>query len=489
VLREELTAKLSDFESKQPVGDWLWHGWRVWPVVRTRLALALHANAPPESRSVSGGESSGCFTRRLAPRLQRLHRFAGEKLTQRPDRRSDVVFITATSRNQRVGRELLNTVVDPWAEALAGAGARTSVWDLGDPRWPGIPGHASIQRAMDFERRAMGAASPGPTPDWFERLASWATDNLEADLGWSEVERDMRVVECSARLFGEWLVRAEPRALVLDCWYGREAMGASLAAHRLGIPAVDLQHGIQGSGHPAYAGWSPPPAGGYEVFPDRFWVWGEWDAESLIQSNPGAIDPADVSVAGHRWLSSWREGGDPRHADAIERIARLTDGRRAVLVTLQAGVPYRETLLSLIRQMPRDWTWFLRLHGRMREEPQQLEAELRRACDREVDVVNATRLPLHALMRACVWHVTGFSTCALEALAFGVPTLLFHPSGEHAFSRFVEQQVMWPHQSISASRSLLGRDDPQLAAACRRAARRVFADPASPHLLLEGLSS
>jgi hypothetical protein len=92
-------------------------------------------------------------------------------------------------------------------------------------------------------------------------------------------------------------------------------------------------------------------------------------------------------------------------------------------------------------------------------------------------------------MRACAWHVTGFSTCALEALAFGVPTLLFHPSGEHAFGRFVEQQVMWPHQSIRASQSLLGRDDPHLAAACRRAARRVFADPASPHLLLEGLSS
>jgi hypothetical protein len=266
-------------------------------------------------------------------------------------------------------------------------------------------------------------------------------------------------------------------------------MGMALAAHRLGIPVVDLQHGVQGHGHPAYAGWSPPPAGGYEVFPDRFWVWGEWDAESLVLSNPGAIAPENVTVTGQRWLASWSDGGDPRYTRAVERVDRLRDGRRAILVTLQPGVPYREVLLPLIAKTPSHWRWWVRLHGRMGDDAAQLEAELGRATDRSVEVREATRLPLHALMRACAWHVTGFSTCALEALAFGVPTLLLHPSGERAYAGFVEQQVMWPHQSIRESRSLLGDGGPHLSAACRRAARPVFADPVSPRLLLKGFSS
>jgi hypothetical protein len=326
-------------------------------------------------------------------------------------------------------------------------------------------------------------------PEWFETLADWAADAMEAEIGWPELERDLRMVACSARLYEAWLRHATPRLVVLDCWYGRESMGMALAAHRLGIPVVDLQHGVQGHGHPAYAGWSPPPAGGYEVFPDRFWVWGEWDAESLVRNNPGAIAPENVTVVGQRWLTGWNDGGDRRHTSAVERVDRLQDGRRAILVTLQPGVPYHAVLLPLIAETPLHWRWWVRLHGRMGDDATRLETELCRATRRSVEVREATRLPLPALMRACSWHVTGFSTCALEALAFGIPTLLLHPSGEHAYARFVEKQVMWPHQSSRESCSLLGDGSPQLSAACRRAARPVFADPVNPHRLLRGCSS
>jgi hypothetical protein len=124
----------------------------------------------------------------------------------------------------------------------------------------------------------------------------------------------------------------------------------------------------------------------------------------------------------------------------------------------------------------------------MDDDAAQLESELRRATHRSVEVREATRLPLHALLRACSWHVTGFSTCALEALAFGVLTQLLHPSGEHAYAGFLEQQVMWQHRTVRESRSLLANGGPHLTAACRDAAQRVFANPTSPSLLLGELA-
>jgi hypothetical protein len=218
-------------------------------------------------------------------------------------------------------------------------------------------------------------------------------------------------------------------------------------------------------------------------------VWGDWDAESLVRNNPGAIAREDVSVAGPRWLSRWNEGADPRHAAAVERVDRLRGGARAILVTLQPGVPFREALIPLIAASPREWRWWVRVHGRMGDDAKQLEAEFAQATQRFVGVREATRLPLYALLRACSWHVTGFSTCALEALAFGVPTLLLHPSGEHAYSDFIEQQVMWPHRSIDESLGLMNDADSERSVACRRVGQSVFDEPVSPRHLARGFST
>jgi hypothetical protein len=190
-----------------------------------------------------------------------------------------------------------------------------------------------------------------------------------------------------------------------------------------------------------------------------------------------------VSVVGHRWLASWtKPDGDPHRAPELARAQRLVGGRRALLVTLQEGVPFRDTLVPLLRLAPPEWLWLVRPHRRTKLDPASLEAELREATGRSVDVRQAARLPLYALLRVCAWHVTGFSTCALEALAFGVPTLLTHESGAHAYADLVAQRVMWPHGSPEEAARRLGAD--AVADACRAAARRLFARPADLRGLL-----
>ncbi len=483
--REELTEKLSAFESKHPVSAWRWQGLRIWPVVRTRLGLALHGDA---GQAAAGpGRRPTRLARSLAWRRQRLARWRGERVQSGADAAAEVVFLTAGDRAQRLGSRFYNTVVDPWAEAFAAAGSRVTVWSLGDPRWPTHVPHVAIQRALDRSPLARAEKPLAAAPGWFEELACWASNALHVDLGWPSLASDLRCVVAASSRLESWLRRARPRALVLDCWYTCEAQGGAVAAHRLGIPVVDLQHGIQGHGHPCYAGWSPMPEGRYEVFPDRFWVWGDWDAESLVAHNPGAISPEQVQVVGHRWLSGWGAETDPRHQRELERASRLVAGRHAVLVTLQDGVASRQPLEALMREGPSDWLWLVRLHRRTQARPEQLQAELAGATGRAIEAVEATRLPLHALLRVAAAHVTAFSTCALEALAFGVPTLLSHPSGEHAYAAFVAEQVMWPHRSASESVRLLSDVSEAGAAACRRASRRVFAEPIDPAGLLAGV--
>ncbi len=476
--REELTSELAEFENKQPVDTFAWNGWRAWPVVRAHLALALHAERPALPRR--GADRIAAALRWRGQRLRR--RLAHWRPGWRPDRPADLVFVTHTDRCQRLGGVHYNTVVDPWVEALRREGGRASVWDLGDPRRATLPEHHPVQHVVDAAGRH-AAAAIGPPPAWFAGVAEWIASRLEGDVGWREIGADLALVERYAAAFEPWLRRAAPRALVLDGWYLRDRMGAALAAHRLGIPTVDLQHGIQGRAHPAYAGWHARPAGGYEVFPGGFWVWGEWDAESLRASNAGAVDSARVQAVGHRWLEAWRAAGDPRLADARRGAQRLVGARRAVLVTLQKGVDHRESLVPLVRAAPADWSWLVRAHRSSGESAARLERELRRETGSAVEVVRATRLPLYALLGVCAWHATGFSTCALEALPFGVPTLLLHPSGAHAYAAFVAEGAMVATEGVSSRVARLaesGSERDARAEACRGAAARVFAPPA-PH--------
>ena len=482
--RHELTEALTEFESKRPVFDWSWRGWRVWPTVRTRVALALHGDGGAGAGPADGRASA--LARSLAFRRQRLHRWLGERVQSGADAPADVVFLSSSDRAELLGRRHYNTVVDPWAEAFAACGARVTVLSLGDPRWPTHVPHVSIQAAIDRDRARRAAAPIGPAPPWFEELAAWAADALEADLAWPNLAADLRATIAASALLESWLRRARPRLLVLDCWYRREALGAIVAARRLGIAVVDLQHGIQGQGHPCYAGWSATPGSGFETFPDRFWVWGEWDAASLVESNPGVIDRERVEVVGNRWLSGWVAGQDPRRRRALGAAERRVGLRRALLVTLQDAVSSGRELTALMQAAPRDWLWLVRLHRGSRSKPETVERALARATGRRVDAVSATRLPLHALMQAVSGHVTGFSTCALEALAFGVPTLLLHPSGVHAYESFVAEGVMKAHRTPEDSLAWLEHQEPGVAEACVRAAGPVFGELGDAAQLLAG---
>ena len=477
MLRETLTATLADYEAKHPVSEWRMGDVRVWPAIRNGLTLSLHQRgATPAAATAGAGRLAGVLRRQR----QRLSRWVARQRNPRgPNDCVDALFLSNTNRGERFGNGVVNTVVDPWVEEVHRTGRRAAVWDLGDRRRGQGRSHVSVQHAIDEALRGVSRTTPSAAPDWFRELSAFAHDALDVDLGWDELGRELASIEALAQLFGGWLEGARPRVVVLDCWYAREGMALALAAHRLGIPSVDLQHGIQGRAHPAYAGWSPGAIDRYALMPDAFWVWGPWDADSLLRSNPGAIPPERVRVVGHRWLHAWADAKTSTHRTVLRQLRRGLDGAHTICVTLQKGVPFRETLIPLAKQAPAEWRWLVRLHRSMHDDPRELEQELRAAAGPNIDVVAATRLPLHAVLAVSDWHVTGFSTCALEALAFGVPTLLTHESGEHAFREFIEAGAMAPWPGLEPALEQLATRSPEQAAICQEQGARVFAAPVS----------
>lgn len=194
-----------------------------------------------------------------------------------------------------------------------------------------------------------------------------------------------------------------------------------------------------------YAGWQES----YELMPQLFWVWGQQASEALHERN--TFDIRTV-VGGNCWLNAWRNDEWPSEfSQEIGRAKALRGGQSlVVLVTLQPGID-DEPVFEAIARSPRDWQWLIRIHRRERTTDRYARLASRlEAIHRPALIDEPTGLPLYALMGAIDVHVTGASTCALEALAFGKPTVAFNANARAAFGSLLETDAMIYADSGSA---------------------------------------
>jgi hypothetical protein len=283
-------------------------------------------------------------------------------------------------------------------------------------------------------------ASPSE-PSWFAEFASFRHRQLDRHFSWESLVPHIASMLPMSNIFERWLRRARPGLVVLDNWYNGPMIAAALAAHRLGIPVMDLQHGIQEQTHSSYHWWHKAPPGGWPSRPDIFWVWGA-RTESLFHET-NRIDQ-EVLRGGSLWIRRWLSNTDPHIETACAELRRQLEGySRSILVTLPCPASLcLRYLKDTIAKSPRNWIWLLRSHPREKLDRQRIEQELGCSAGVTVRFHNATEWPLYALLREVDLHVTVDSTCANEALAFRKPTILISKAGLSYFREFVDGDVM-----------------------------------------------
>ncbi|MEZ4701598.1 MAG: hypothetical protein R2834_14770 [Rhodothermales bacterium] len=228
-----------------------------------------------------------------------------------------------------------------------------------------------------------------------------------------------------------------PKAVWTVCYYYDIAMALMAACADLGIVSVDVQHGKQGRFHGMYTHWQRMPAEGYALLPELFWCWGDDSREHIERWLPVGNHRHGVVVGGNRWLAKWANHDTDNlvlEEEDERALRRLDTSPKVVLVSLQPVNPILPTwLLEAIERSPASWSWMLRLHPLQREQLPACQETLRSRGLTQVDLQDATRLPLYALLQRAHAHVTQWSSVAYEALAFGVPSIVV---GETAATMF-----------------------------------------------------
>src|SRR5262249_31534185 len=142
-----------------------------------------------------------------------------------------------------------------------------------------LPGYEDMQRAHPDIRV--------PTPEQFVRMVLY--------------------IERFAAMYRRILERLTPRVVYVVCYYGSERFAMLLAAHRLGIQTVDIQHGYSGDLHWGYSRWTNiPPGGGFELLPRYFWCWGEDEFKSMSAWAEKSRGAHHVRTGGNLFANMWR---------------------------------------------------------------------------------------------------------------------------------------------------------------------------------------
>jgi hypothetical protein len=198
------------------------------------------------------------------------------------------------------------------------------------------------------------------------------------------------------------------------CYYNTRSLALVRAFRAQSKCVWDVQHGLLGPTHPAYANagfWCRPT----RLAPTGFLVWNSHARDFLAEVTRRSVVVRDFD-------DSFYFSGAP---------ALRTDGRPCVLVTLQWGTSLPPQVVDMVARLA-DVRWVLRPHPR-----DPVPAGDREDCKRlsslaHVEVSDPTE-PLLALLYRCDLHITESSSVVIEAASIGRPSIVWDRSCAEAF--------------------------------------------------------
>jgi hypothetical protein len=437
-------------ERAYSTADWRVGGVRIWPLVRLEL-YANNFGAIIGDVSLSGSKLAQLRTvvrTHVAWAAALARDWSAEQRRVQP---ADTVFLAYSAGAQPfINGRRYNPLLAPYADIIAAAGGRTLVWEMAPYGSYNTPRHTPSHMIQPFLlRRRMASVirprSPAADLAGFDefvrdaRAAGIRSRYFERDT----LGRDAGFVLSLAGDFERWLVSSGARTAI-NADYGPRDLAFILACQRAGVTSIELQHGMQGDSHPAYARWVNVPAGGYELRPRIHWCWDDASAltinawASTVSGGPRAI------VGGDAWRHMWLEGSDRivrEYDDSVGALKATLPARHHLLITLDSlGDPLPQPLFDGVRALGPDWAVWLRLHPAnqhiMRPRAEQKLAALGMAAP---SVERVSNLPLHALLRSLDVHVTvAWSSVIVEAASFGVRSVASTSEAAEMFAGAVD---------------------------------------------------
>lgn len=220
-----------------------------------------------------------------------------------------------------------------------------------------------------------------------------------------DIENRFYLVNGMVAKYYDLLKKSGVDALIFRVYYGLNYFPIIFACKMLGITVIDVQHGINGFRHTCYSRFKSNEINS-PLLPDVFWTWSDM-ATHMLKKDSSIECGAAVIEGGNPVFSTWQESrgkkilythqpqskGIPIPINEIKRVYEIKQ-REVVVRPHPLHIDEAESVISLLQK-------------------EKIRARLE----------DSRKIPINESLMQTSIHVTCFSTCALDALNFGIPSV------------------------------------------------------------------
>jgi hypothetical protein len=229
--------------------------------------------------------------------------------------------------------------------------------------------------------------------------------------------------------FFNTIIRKHKPKLVFTTSYTSWGYSLSLACNNSGIKCIDVQHGVQGNYSAKYGSWKNVPKQGFNILPQIFAVWDEYELMAIQSWSMHTIHQA-VLV-----------GNMTMRLLEIERKTTLIINHEKVniLITLQKNRDITKLISELLSKDNDKFFWWIRSHPRMtKNEVKSIYKFFQNQNLKNFNIKDASVTNLFYILNDMDVHITEFSTVTIQAAWFNVPTILTHKTGIDIFQNEID---------------------------------------------------
>lgn len=450
MLTSEILDLINEIEDRYPVDEWTVDGIKVWPLIRIRLNFDLfYAH---HTSIVDNGTTKNQNISKCADIVKGLYSFLHASIIDFRNNSSlnspvDVVFFNDGKSFINIHGLWYDRLCDPLIDICK---THNISYLILTPGYKYITPRRSPSKFIQFfldsirvstffkAKRGLYITHHLPGYDEFVRFITEMKIGICAPTI-NSLFKQIALINGYASYFGDILDKLKPATACVVCYYGIERMAFSLACRRLGIPLIDLQHGLQGDLHAAYGRWNKVPITGYDLLPSYFWCWSQYEVNTIEKWSCAVTDFHRPMLGGNTWMNIWKNPDSEmvRSYDKIvNRLKDVVPGVKWILVSLQFNLDDKDTLrplLNAVRRSDSAWFWWIRLHPDMLHKREHIQKMFTECGNKNIELDMATDLPLYALLRHSDVQVTHSSSTVVEAEEFGVPSVIFSAYGTEFF--------------------------------------------------------
>ena len=462
--RSEVMDLINEIEHKFPVDTWVIEDIHVWPIIRISLANQLYSDRYLEIVKYN-------ILNKILQKISKvltvfqgflkfiIAYFIDFKHNHKNQDSIDIVFLSHSICRCKLNNYWYDRHCDPFRDSLKILNLNSLTLEyipFQEYRVPRYQSSTFIQHSIDFITlisyiKVFFLKQKNLTKK-LENYEGFALFLLKKNINIRKiVNLDVQVILIRhlADFFKKKLIKFKPVICFLVNYYGAMGMAFNLACRELDIISIDIQHGLQGEVHPAYASWSKLPLDGYELLPSRFWCWSNDEANVINQWSKKISFKHHAIVGGNLWLNMWQEQNNSLINIYDKKILELKNSQSNaihILFTLQPrkDLFLADWILKVIKESPNSWNWWIRLHPGMSSDRKKISQLLKKCQPANIELNHTTDLPLLALLRHIDVHITHCSSTVIETESFGVPSIVTHIDGTESFPNQIASGVAIP---------------------------------------------